>query len=81
MFDLSPYNLSKFYIKGIAPLLDIASPGFAVSYPAFLDWTGTATSLIISPILAAPIPEPGTVSLVLAAGIVALGVYKRRRVS
>jgi hypothetical protein len=81
MFDLSPYNLSKFYIKGIAPLLDIASPGFAVSYPAFLDWTGVATSLIISPILAAPIPEPETVSLVLAAGIVALGVYKRRRAS
>jgi hypothetical protein len=75
-------GLSSFSIRGIGPALDIAAPGFSSAFPAFLDWTGTATSLHMSAILTTTppeIPEPGTFGLLsIAVGFIAWRVRRKR---
>jgi hypothetical protein len=70
---------SSFKISGIPNFaIDFQDPNFAIAFPAFLDWTGTATKLQID-ITPHPdaIPEPSTYAL-LGAGLAVLA-YRRFR--
>ncbi|MDX2181661.1 MAG: PEP-CTERM sorting domain-containing protein [Bryobacteraceae bacterium] len=70
---------SSFKISGIPNFaIDFQDPNFAIAFPAFLDWTGTATKLQID-ITPHPdaIPEPSTYAL-LGVGLAVLA-YRRFR--
>jgi|GEM_PF-1926523 len=76
-------GLDTFTITGLsATAIDFKSPGFAAAFPAFLDWTGTATKLTIDVIPFPPpggaIPEPSTY-MMLGAGIAALAWMRKRQ--
>jgi hypothetical protein len=68
--------VSKFSIRGIS--LDTAAADFTTAFPTFLDWSGTADSMVMTPIIS-DVPEPGTFVL-LGAGAVILGLMRRRTV-
>jgi hypothetical protein len=77
-FDLTPFNTQVFSLLGIDPPVDVADP---TAFPTFLDWTGPATKLTMTALLArAPVPEPGTLAfLVLGAGLALGGRRLRKR--
>jgi len=71
---------TSFKLSGIPNFaIDFQDPNFAIAFPAFLDWTGTATklSIDITPHPVDPIPEPSTYAL-LGAGLAVLA-YRRFR--
>jgi len=60
--------------------LDTADPDFATMFPTFLDFTGSPDSLLMTSVLVASsdVPEPAA-ALLLAGGLLALGIVRRRR--
>lgn len=83
-------GVTSFTLSGIAPGIDFASPGFSTAFPAYLEWTGAASALTITPTFPAgtvfpppgggggAIPEPDTWALFII-GFGVIGVTARRR--
>ena len=74
-------GVSRFDLRGIAPYLDTASPGFSTAFPVLLDWTGTADLLTLTPILiSAAVPEPAAWAMMITGfGLVGAAVRRRRQ--
>lgn len=72
-------GVTTFTLSGISELLDTAAPGFATAFPAFLDWTGSASLLTITPTLVSDVvPEPSSWAMLIA-GFGLTGAALRRR--
>lgn len=82
-------GISSFTLSGIAPGIDFESPGFSTAFPAYLEWTGTASALTVTPTFPAgsvfpggggsgTVPEPDTWALFII-GFGVVGVTARRR--
>jgi hypothetical protein len=83
LLSLATDTFELFFTGGI--LLDIAAPDFATAFPLFLDWTGTATELRMSSLIAStsggggmtPVNSPASF-LILLLGMGVLLVRRTR---
>lgn len=81
VYDISGLGTTNFMISGIPfGLIDFQSPDFPIAFPAFLNWSGTATELqiTITPHPEEVIPEPSTYALMVA-GLGVLAWFHRRK--
>ena len=73
-------GVTSFTLSGISELLDTAAPGFASAFPVFLDWTGSASLLTITPTLVPDVvPEPSSWAMLIAGFGLTGAVLRRRR--
>ncbi|MCU4674849.1 hypothetical protein N7931_04290 [Catenovulum sp. 2E275] len=81
-FDFSTLAtaVSSFKLVGLDMLLDIADPDFATAFPVFLDWTGSASTLLMSAIIASvgpvDVPEPQVLFLLAFAAFILINRKK-----
>lgn len=77
-------GIHAFTLSGITPGIDSAVPGFSTAFPVYLSWTGTSSSLTITPVFqqggggGGAIPEP-EIWAMLIAGFGSIGLAARRR--
>lgn len=81
-FTTLGYDVSKFVLTGLDTLLDIAAPGFATAFPLFLDWTSSAsellmTALTVDSLPGRDVPAPAPI-LLLVLAIGALTIRHRK---
>ncbi|WP_394221159.1 hypothetical protein [Alteromonas gracilis] len=76
LFDFSTlgFDVTEFRLVGLDRLLDIEDPGFATAFPLFLDWTGSATELLMTALTVDSLPptgvdEPQVLVLFLISGL------------
>ncbi len=70
-------GVTDFQLLGISPPFDAATTDIGAAFPVNVFWTGSPTSLVITP-LSDAIPEPASLAG-LAVGLAGLGVARRRR--
>jgi hypothetical protein len=68
-FLFAPVMTPIFSLIGIDSLVDANDP---TSFPTFLDWTGAATALTMTPIPRDAVPEPGVAAMIGVAITMAL---------
>lgn len=82
-FDLTPWSTSIFSLVGLDMTLDTDAADFATAFPLFIDWTGTASTLLQTALLVddptgpVGVSEPATLAF-LPLGVLAFIFFRRR---